>query len=240
MTLPGTLPRRAMLLAAGLGLRLRPITLELPKPLVAVAGRSMLDRALDRLDEVGCDRKIINLHWLGDKIRRHLAGRSDIAFSEEPLLLETGGGVAQALPLLGPDPFYVCNADIIWQDRGEASLARLAAAFDPARMDGLLLLHPVATAFGYDGQGDFHLAGDGRLARRQSGGWCRHLFAGVQILHPRLFDDCPAGAFSLNLLYDRAMAADRLFGMVQDGSWFHIGTPSALAQADPLIRAGES
>jgi MurNAc alpha-1-phosphate uridylyltransferase len=228
-----------MLLAAGLGLRLRPITLEIPKPLVSVAGRSMLDRVLDRLDEVGCGQKVVNLHWLGDKIRRHLAGRSDIIFSEEPSLLETGGGVAQALPLLGRAPFYVCNADIIWRDRGEASLARLALTFDAARMDGLLLLHPLATAFGYQGQGDFHLGGDGRLTRRQAGERTQYLFAGVQILHPRLFVDCPSGAFSLNLLYDRASAAERLFGMVHDGSWFHIGTPEALAEVDSLVLAGE-
>lgn len=232
-------PTHAMLLAAGLGLRLRPITLEIPKPLVSVAGRSMLDRVLDRLDEVGCGQKVVNLHWLGDKIRRHLAGRSDIIFSEEPSLLETGGGVAQALPLLGRAPFYVCNADIIWQDRGEASLARLALAFDAARMDGLLLLHPLATAFGYQGQGDFHLGGDGRLTRRQAGEPTQYLFAGVQILHPRLFVDCPSGAFSLNLLYDRASAAKRLFGMVHDGSWFHIGTPEALAEVDSLVLVGE-
>jgi MurNAc alpha-1-phosphate uridylyltransferase len=229
-------PTHAMVLAAGLGLRMRPITQTLPKPLVPVAGRTMLDRALDHLDAVGCGRKVVNLHWLGDTIRRHLAGRADIAFSEEPDLLETGGGVAQALPLLGDRPFFVCNADILWQDGERPALARLAEAFDPVRMDGLLLLQKVDGAFGYEGRGDFHRDGGGRLSRRRPDERADFLFAGVQILHPRLFADSPAGAFSLNLLYDRAIAADRLFGIVHDGSWYHIGTPDALAEAEILLR----
>jgi len=225
----------AMVLAAGLGLRMRPITLTLPKPLVPVAGRTMLDRVLDHLDRAGAGRKVVNLHWLGETIRSHLDGRRDIVFSEEPDLLETGGGVAKALPLLGAAPFYVCNADILWTDRGEQALSRLARVFDPDRMDGLLLLQPVETAFGYDGQGDFHLDRDGRLTRRGPGETTPFLFAGVQILHPRLFDGHPGGAFSLNLLYDKAIATDRLFGIAHDGRWYHIGTPSALAEAENLL-----
>jgi MurNAc alpha-1-phosphate uridylyltransferase len=224
-----------MVLAAGLGLRLRPITESLPKPLVSVAGRTMLDRVLDHLDQVGCRHKVINLHWLGGKIRDHLADRHDIAFSDEPDLLETGGGVAKALPLLGTRPFYVCNADIIWRDRGEPALGLLARQFDPERMDGLLMLQPVDQAFGYDGKGDFHLGGDGRLRRRGAAETTPWLFSGVQILHPRLFTDLPAGPFSLNLLYDRAMAADRLFGMVHQGGWYHIGTPDALEKVADLL-----
>ena len=225
----------AMVLAAGLGLRMRPITLTLPKPLVPVAGRTMLDRVLDHLDRAGVGRRVVNLHWLGETIRSHLDGRRDIVFSEEPDLLETGGGVAKALPLLGADPFFVCNADIIWTDRGEPALSRLIRAFDPDRMDGLLLLQPTESAFGYDGQGDFHLGADGRLTRRKQGETTPFLFAGVQILHPRLFDGHPGGAFSLNLLYDKAMAADRLFGITHDGRWYHIGTPSALTEAETLL-----
>jgi len=227
----------AMILAAGLGLRMRPITLTLPKPLVPVAGRTMLDRVLDHLDAVRAKRKIVNLHWLGETIRSHLDGQPDILFSEEPELLETGGGVAKALPLLGADPFFVCNADIIWTDGGEPALARLTRTFDPARMDGLLLLQPVEAAFGYDGQGDFHLGSDGRLSRRQPGETTPLMFAGVQILHPRLFDSHPGGAFSLNLLYDKAIAAGRLFGLVHDGGWYHIGTPPALAEAEKLLES---
>ena len=225
----------AMVLAAGLGLRMRPITLSLPKPLVPVAGRTMLDRVLDHLDRAGALRKVVNLHWLGETIRSHLDERRDIVFSEEPELLETGGGVAKALPHLGADPFFVCNADIIWTDGAEPALSRLARAFDPARMDALLLLQPVETAFGYDGQGDFHLRPGGALARRQPGETTPLLFAGVQILHPRLFDGHPGGKFSLNLLYDKAMASDRLFGIVHDGGWYHIGTPPALAEAEALL-----
>lgn len=232
-------PGKAMILAAGLGLRMRPITLEIPKPLVRVAGRTMLDRVLDHLDRVGCRDKLVNLHWLGDKIRAHLQDRTDIAFSPEPELLETGGGVARALPWLGAAPFYVCNADIIWEDRGPPALAQLAEQFDEARMDGLLLLQRRDQAFGYDGQGDFHRDESGKLRRREPGGTSEFLFAGVQILHPNLFDDCPAGAFSLNLLYDRAIAAGRLFGMVHDGDWYHIGTPAALGAAEILL-AGPS
>jgi MurNAc alpha-1-phosphate uridylyltransferase len=226
-----------MVLAAGLGLRLRPITLTLPKPLVPVAGRTMLDRVLDHLDRVDAGFKVVNLHWLGETIRSHLDGRQDIVFSEEPELLETGGGVAKALPRLGTAPFFVCNADIIWTDGAEPALARLLRAYDPARMDGLLLLHPVETAFGYDGQGDFHLDADGRLTRRKPGETSPLMFAGVQILHPRLFDGNPGGKFSLNLLYDKAMAADRLFGIVHDGRWYHVGTPSALADAEAHLEA---
>lgn len=225
----------AMVLAAGLGLRMRPITLTLPKPLVPVAGRTMLDRVLDHLDQVGCGRRVVNLHWLGETIRSHLDGRRDIVFSPEPELLETGGGVAKALPLLGTDPFFVCNADIVWTDGAEPALKRLARAFDPARMDGLLLLQPVETAFGYDGKGDFHLLPDDRLARRKPDETTPLMFAGVQILHPRLFEGHPGGAFSLNLLYDKAIAADRLFGLVHDGGWYHIGTPPALAEAEALL-----
>ena len=225
----------AMVLAAGLGMRMRPITLTLPKPLVPVAGRTMLDRVLDHLDAIGAERRVINLHWLGETIRSHLDGQSDIVFSQEPELLETGGGVAKALPLLGSEPFFVCNADIIWTDGGEPALSRLARTFDPARMDGLLLLSPVETAFGYEGQGDFHLGSEGRLTRRQQGETTPLLFTGVQILHPRLFDGHPGGAFSLNVLYDKAIAAGRLFGLVHDGGWYHIGTPPALAEAEALL-----
>lgn len=227
----------AMVLAAGLGLRMRPITLTLPKPLVPVAGRTMLDRVLDHLDRVGAARKVVNLHWLGETIRSHLDGRRDIVFSQEPELLETGGGVAKALPLLGAEPFFACNADIVWTDGVEPALSRLTRAFDPARMDGLLLLQPVETAFGYDGHGDFHLQSDGRLTRRKQGETTPLMFAGVQILHPRLFDGHPGGAFSLNLLYDKAIAAGRLFGLVHDGGWYHIGTPPALAEAEKLLES---
>ena len=231
------IPTHAMVLAAGLGLRLRPITERLPKPLVPVAGRTMLDRVFDRLDEVGVARRVVNTHWLGEMIARHLAGRPGITLSAEPDRLDSGGGVAKALPLLGRRPFYVCNADVIWFDAATPALRRLADTWDDERMDALLLLQRTVTAFGYDGCGDFFLDAAGVARRRCPGEISPLLFAGVQILHPRLFAAAPSGAFSLNRLYDQAEAAGRLYGIVHDGEWYHIGTPDALTAAEALLVA---
>ncbi len=224
------MPERAMVLAAGRGERLRPLTDSLPKPLVAVAGRALLDRTLDRLVEAGIGEAVVNLHHLGEKIRTHLAPRRDlrIHFSEEDTLLETGGGLRKALPHFQGRPFFALNGDVLWQDAGQAALTRLAETFEGARMDGLLLLQPVADAIGYDGAGDFERQSDGRLVRRARSA-APFVFTGVQLLHPRLFESAPEGRFSLNLLYDRALAKGRLFGCVHDGAWYHIGTPAGLA-----------
>lgn len=227
-------PDHAMLLAAGYGLRLRPITLTIPKPLVPVAGRPMLDRALDRLAAAGVRTCVVNAFWLGGQIRDHLAGRPGIELSEETELLDTGGGIALALPRLGAGAFFACNADIIWTDGEHPALARLAETWDDGVMDALLLLQPRHDAVGFEGRGDFDLAADGRLARR-SGETAAYVFTGVQMLHPRLFARAPAGPFSLNLLYDRAAAAGRLFGLPHDGGWYHVGTPAALAEANALL-----
>jgi len=223
----------AMVLAAGLGLRMRPITLTRPKPLVEVAGRSMLDRALDALAAAGVGEIVVNCHWLGEQIRDHLAGRPGITLSPEDELLETGGGVARALPHLGEAGFFVVNADILWSEGPVPALERLRAAWDEARMDALLLLHPTATAVGHDGPGDFTLGADGIPARRGAAPRAPFLFTGVQVLHPRLFAGAPAGRFSLNLLYDRALAAGRLHAIVHEGGWYHVGTPEAL----PMVEA---
>jgi MurNAc alpha-1-phosphate uridylyltransferase len=225
----------AMVLAAGLGLRMRPITLSTPKPLVAVAGRTMLDRALDHLDAAGVARTVVNTHWLAERVRDHLAGRPNTTLVHEEALLETGGGVANALPLLGAEPFFVVNSDIIWTDGRVPALARLKDAWDGERMDALLLLQPVDTAFGYDGAGDFLLE-NGIPVRRRQRPSAPYLFSGVQILHPRLFTGAPSGKFSLNVLYDRALAAGRLAAIVHDGRWYHIGTPDALPAAEALLR----
>ena len=226
-----------MVLAAGLGLRLRPITETIPKPLVAVAGRTMLDRALDHLDSAGVATKVVNTHWLAGHIRAHLAGRPDIALSHEDELLETGGGVANALGLLGEGPFYVVNSDIVWTDGGAGTaLDRLARLWDDARMDALLLMQRTATAVGYDGNGDFFLSADGVPTRRGARQVAPLLFAGVQILSPRLFEAAPAGRFSLNLLYDRALEEGRLFGLVHDGRWYHVGTPQSLPEVEAALR----
>jgi len=229
-------PTHAMVLAAGLGLRMRPITETIPKPLVPVAGRTMLDRALDHLDRAGIAHKVVNAHWLPEKIAAHVAQRADITLSPEAELLETGGGVAQALPLLGPGPFYVVNSDIIWTDGGaETALHRLADLWDDQRMDALLLMQRTTTALGYDGHGDFFLSADGIPSRRGSRPVAPLLFSGVQILSPRLFRDAPSGKFSLNLLYDRALEENRLFGLVHDGHWYHVGTPQALPEVEQAL-----
>ena len=237
----GREPKVAMVLAAGLGLRLRPITEHLPKPLVPVAGRAMLDRALDALNAAGVEHCIVNTHYLAEMIERHLMGRNQpvIGLSRESELLDTGGGVARALPLLGTGPFYVINADILWQDGpGGTALERLAAGFDEESMDALLLLAERTVAVGYDGAGDFFLGGDGRLSRRGDAATAPCVFTGLQILSPRLFEDCPGGAFSLNGLYDKAAAAGRLFGIEHTGRWFHIGTPEGLALVEAALGEG--
>ena len=226
---------RAMVLAAGLGLRMRPITLTTPKPLVCVAGRTMLDRARDHLAEAGVQEMVVNTHWLADCVREHLADHSDISLSHEEELLETGGGVAKALPLLGHEPFYVVNSDIIWTDGETPALARLARAWVDQDMDALLLLQPTGSAVGYEGKGDFFINGNDTLRRRGEADSAPLLFSGVQILHPRLFEGCPSGKFSLNMLYDRALAENRLYGLVHDGGWYHVGTPEALPQVEALL-----
>jgi MurNAc alpha-1-phosphate uridylyltransferase len=230
---------RAMVLAAGLGLRLRPITLTTPKPLVRVGGLTMLDRVLDRMAEHGVAFAVVNTHHLGEQIARHVAARRAprIEISHEDVLLDTGGGVRKALPLLGAAPFFVANSDLLWTDGAEPALARLAAAWDDARMDTLLLLHPTDRAYGYDGQGDFFMGADGRLARRTDAAPAPYLFAGVQLVHPRLFQGAPEGRFSLNILFDRAAAAGRLFGIVHLGGWYHVGTPDSLAGVEAALAA---
>ena len=230
---------RAMVLAAGLGLRMRPITLTTPKPMVEVAGRSMLDRALDHLAGAGVAELVVNTHWLAERIRDHLAGRPGVALSHEDVLLETGGGVAQALPLLGDEAFFVVNSDIIWTNGGTPALTRLAEAWDDGRMDALLLLQRTAGAVGYEGPGDFFLSSTGEPRRRKGREVAPYLFSGVQILHPRLFEGAPSGKFSLNVLYDRALEAGRLFAIVHDGRWFHVGTPEALPEVEALLREEE-
>ncbi|HEX6958909.1 MAG TPA: nucleotidyltransferase family protein [Ferrovibrio sp.] len=233
-------PATAMVLAAGLGTRLRPLTERVPKPLIEVAGRSLLDRCLDRLVEAGVKRAVVNIHWLGGQIRDHLTSRSDIEVvisDESDLLLETGGGIAKALPLLGDAPFYSVNADVIWRDQkgGSGSLRQLAIAFDLEAMDGLLLLQPRERAIGHDGPGDFNLAASGQVVRRGANPAAGFVYTGVQLLQPRLLADAPPGPFSLNLLYDRAIAAGRLYGLTHLGTWMDVGTPSGLATAETIL-----
>jgi MurNAc alpha-1-phosphate uridylyltransferase len=229
-------PTSGMVLAAGLGLRLRPITEHTPKPLVKLAGRPLLDHAIDRLVEAGVERVVVNAHWKADMIAAHLAERRGPAITllREAVLLETGGGVLNALPHLD-EVFFVVNSDVFWLNGKISALLRLAQAFDPARHDAVLLLQRTVTAVGYDGLGDFIIDPLGRVRRRGEREVAPHLFAGLQILSKRLFAGCAPGKFSLNPLYDRAIAADRLAAIVHDGEWYHIGTPAGLALAEERL-----
>jgi MurNAc alpha-1-phosphate uridylyltransferase len=220
---------RAMMLAAGLGTRLRPLTGSLPKPLVEIAGKSLLDHAIDRLELAGVEEVVVNLHYKPELLKRQLARRERprIKLSPEETLLDTGGGVRHALPLLG-DAFYVVNGDVFWLDGRDYALSRLARAFDPQRMDAILLLQRTVSAVGYDGNGDYFLDPLGRPRRCREREVAPYLFAGIQLLHRRLFDAVEDTVFSLVKLFDRAEAAGRLAALVHDGEWFHIGTPEGL------------
>jgi N-acetyl-alpha-D-muramate 1-phosphate uridylyltransferase len=233
----GDIPKRAMVLAAGLGLRMRPLTRATPKPLLEVGGETMLDHALNRLTEAGVTDVVVNTHWLPEKIEAHLERRTapSIVISREDDLLETGGGVKKALPHLGDDPFYVANADIVWRDGTVPALHRLARAWDGDRMDALLLLTATVRSTGYNGAGDFLMDPAGGLTRRPERTVAPFVFTGVQMVHPRLFEDAPDSAFSMNVLYDRALEAGRLFGIAHDGDWYHVGTPDAIDLADSEI-----
>ena len=232
-----SVPKTAMVLAAGLGERMRPITDTLPKPLVPVRGRPMLDIILDRLTDAGVTKAVVNLHYLGEMIAEHLSGRDApaVVFSREDDRLETGGGIRKALSLLGEDAFFALNGDVCWLDGLTPALRRLAAAWDDEKMDALLLLHPTAFALGYEGVGDYVMAPDGRLRRRREREVAPFIFAGIQILHPRLFADAPEGSFSLNILYDKAQEQGRLWGIRHDGEWFHVGTPESLREVEDAL-----
>ena len=224
-----TVPKTAMVLAAGLGTRLRPVTDHLPKPLIEVAGQTLLDHAIDRLAAAGVERVVVNLHYKSEMIAAQLARRSRprIELSREETLLETGGGVKRALPLLG-DFFFVVNGDILWLDGLTPTLRRLADAFKPKKMDAVLLLQRTVTAIGYEGRGDYFLDPAGIPRRRGEREIAPYIFAGIQILHRRMFDGVDDTVFSLKRLYDRAEDAGRLAAIVHDGEWFHVGTPDGL------------
>lgn len=222
-------PKSAMVLAAGLGTRLRPVTDHLPKPLIEVGGQTLLDHTIDRLAAAGVERVVVNLHYKGDMVAAQLARRKKprIELSRETTLLETGGGVKHALPLLG-DSFFVVNGDIMWLDGITAALSRLAAAFNPKKTDAALLLQRTVTAIGYEGRGDYFLDPAGTPRQRGEREIAPYIFAGIQLLHRRLFDGVDDTVFSLKRLYDRAEDAGRLAAIVHDGEWFHVGTPDGL------------
>jgi MurNAc alpha-1-phosphate uridylyltransferase len=229
-----------MVLAAGFGTRMRPLTDARPKPLVDVDGKPLIDHVLDRLADAGVEIAVVNVHYLADQIERHLATRTMprvVISDERTQVLGTGGAVVKALPLLGDAPFAHINSDTIWIDGAASNLERLAQAFDTGAMDALLLLAPVAGSVGYDGRGDFTMAADGRLTRRMESEVAPFVFAGVAILSPALFAGAPQGPFALTELFDRAAEAGRLYGLRLDGVWMHVGTPEAIAEAEAAIKA---
>ncbi|MBC7985907.1 MAG: nucleotidyltransferase family protein [Sphingomonadaceae bacterium] len=229
----------AMVLAAGLGKRMRPLTAATPKALIGVAGQPLLDHTLDRLRAGGVQRAVVNVHYLADALEAHLAARGgdmEIAVSDERArLLETGGGVVKALPLIGAETFYVVNSDVLWVDGPTESLRALAARWDEGAMDALLLLVPLARANFHGGRGDFHMDALGRIRRRGRGKVAPFVFAGLQLVSKRLFADAPEGPFSTNLLWDRAIAAGRAFGLTHQGLWFDVGTPPAIKATEAML-----
>ncbi len=232
------MPTSAMVLAAGLGTRMRPHNGHLPKPLIEIGGKPLIDYSLDRLADAGVERAVVNVHYLAETLERHLAARKrpQIVFSDERAgLLGTGGGIVKALPLLGDAPFFLVNSDTVWLDSVKPNFLRLANAFDADAMDALLLVAAAAGSIGYEGRGDFAMTPDGRLRRRAEREVVPFVYAGAGILSPALFKDAPTGAFSLTQLFDRAAAEGRLFGLRLEGLWMHVGTPEAVAAAEAAL-----
>ena len=233
-----TVPKTAMVLAAGLGTRMRPLTDDRPKALVEVGGRALIDHVLDRLADAGVARAVVNVHWFADRLEAHLAVRGhgpEITISDERAeLLETGGGLKKALPMLGTDPVFVANIDSVWTDRGDA-LADLASLWNPERMDAALLLARREGAIGFEGGGDFFLGDEGRLAFRGEAAEAPFAYMGVHICRPGYVKDGPDGPFSLSRLWRRSAAEGRLFGCVLDGDWMHVGDPGARDEAEARL-----
>ncbi len=228
-----------MVLAAGIGKRMRPLTATVPKPLIEVHGSSLIDHALDALERAGVEETVVNVHYLPTLIEAHLArrkaGPAIIISDERKQLLDTGGGIVNALPKLGPDPFYLLNSDSFWIEGARPNLHWMAASWDDETMDALLLLAPTVRSVGYHGVGDFRMDPNGALRRRAERDVAAFVYSGAAILHPRFFADCPEGPFSLNLLFDRAIEAGRLYGVRMDGLWLHVGTPEAISEAEMTI-----
>jgi MurNAc alpha-1-phosphate uridylyltransferase len=231
-----TQPRAAIVLAAGLGTRMRPLTDACPKALLPVAGRALVDRAIDHARAAGLSPIVVNVHYRAEQMRAHLAG-SDVLISDETdMLLETGGGVRRALPRLGSDPFVVLNSDAIWA--GPSPLPALLAAWDPSRMDGLLQVVPRAAARAHGGAGDVFVDTDGRLRFRDGAASAPYVYTGAQILRPSVFDDTPDGAFPMMPVWRALVARGRLFAVVHPGPWVDVGTPAGLSAAEALLADG--
>ncbi len=230
-----SLPTRAMIMAAGLGTRMRPLTNTVPKPLVKVAGKPLIDHAIDRLVASGVTTIVVNLHYKAEMIKDHLRHRKnvEILYSDESDgLLGTGGGVAKALSFFGEEPFFIHNSDTIWVEGYGHALDQMKAQWNPEKMDALLLMVPLLNSIGYEGVGDFLMDGLGHLSRVPAGRVSPFAYPGVQIVHPRMFNKLPVGGFSTNVLWDRAIEQERLFGIRLEGMWIHVGTPQAVAEAE--------
>lgn len=239
----GVVPRTAMVMAAGLGKRMRPLTATRPKPLVEVAGRALIDHVLDRLRAAGVERVVVNVHYLADALEAHLRthaqGIEVVVSDERARLMETGGGLVQARALLGEEPVLVVNSDNLWVDGPVDAIRLMAARWDGAAMDVLLLMVPLARAHNHRGPGDFHMAADGRITgRRRPGSAAPFAYTGVQILHPRVIANWPDGPFSTNLFWDRAIEEGRAYGVVHQGLWFDVGTPEAIGRTEAVLAGG--
>lgn len=230
----------AMILAAGLGKRMRPLTASQPKPLVRVAGKALIDHALDRLADAGVARAVVNVHYLADALEAHVLARQNPAVTvsdERAQLLETGGGMVKALPLL-PDPFFALNADNIWLDGPKSAFHDLSRRWDADTMDALLLVVPHARAMNFAGPGDFHMDPLGHVTRRRAGRIAPFIFTGIQLVSHRLLRDAPQGPFSTNILWNRAMEEERLFGISFTGQWFEVGTPQMIRPTEEALSGG--
>jgi MurNAc alpha-1-phosphate uridylyltransferase len=230
----------AMILAAGLGKRMRPLTASQPKPMVRVAGKPLIDHALDRLAEAGVAKAVVNVHYLADALEAHVLARKapKVTVSDErALLLETGGGMVKALPQL-PDPFFALNADNIWLDGPKSAFHDLSRRWDPEAMDALLLVVPHARAMNFSGPGDFHMDPLGRVSRRRDGRIAPFIYTGIQLVSHRLLRDAPEGPFSTNILWNRAIAEGRLYGISFTGLWFEVGTPQMIRPTEEALTGG--
>jgi len=236
----GKVPQTAMVMAAGLGKRMRPLTATRPKPLIKVAGKALIDHVFDRLRAAGVKRAVVNVHYLADAMEAHLRNHAkdiELVISDERgRLMETGGGLVQARALLGDAPFLVVNSDNLWLDGPTDAIRALAAAWDDAKMDALLLLVPLARANNHGGQGDFHLDAQGRITGwRKPGRLAPFVYTGVQILSPRVIADWPEGPFSTRLFWERAIDAGRAYGFVHEGLWFDVGSPPAIKATEAML-----
>ncbi|WP_375421343.1 nucleotidyltransferase family protein [uncultured Sphingomonas sp.] len=235
-------PETAMVMAAGLGKRMRPLTATRPKPLVSVAGKPLIDHVFDRLVAAGIRRAVVNVHYLADTLEAHLAQRGGVELvisDERARLMETGGGLVQARDLIGDAPVLVVNSDNLWLDGPIDAIKLLASRWDDAAMDVLLLVVPLARAHNHTGLGDFVVAADGRITgRRKPGRVAPFVYTGIQILHPRIIEDSPEGPFSLNLFWSRAIAAGRAYAQVHQGLWFDVGTPAAIPRTEAMLAYG--